>query len=356
MTSISPTVRWYITDQCNLACKHCQVCELDESVPSPPCDGTLRTSDILSGLSKLSEWGINHVHFLGGEPTTRPDFIDIIYFAKKNGIKTSFNTNSQLIDNRYSRELCRVETNSISFSYDGIDTYSNDFIRGSGTFERTSTTIKTIKLIRSEKNINYPKIVIDMTINSLWSDKIDKLGDFVKKISPDFMYLNAMVPEGRASVNKDMVIDDKNMIELMPKLIDAIHEASKYTNIRVNFKPKIIEHSIGKSKCGVMSAQFETTCDAITKVIIITSSGKIVPCLYQANILYKKNDLPDIKKCGTFDEVLSSGIFLDFMERWEKFSGCLPEVCKKCGYRFAICQICPILPLRNKELIAQDCC
>jgi cyclic pyranopterin phosphate synthase len=69
------TLRLSVTDNCNMKCMYCNpdgnLCEIDET-------GNLSADDILKTVRAMVKIGIHRIRITGGEPTVRPDLIDII--------------------------------------------------------------------------------------------------------------------------------------------------------------------------------------------------------------------------------------------------------------------------------------
>ena len=71
-------VWWDITNRCNLNCLHCY----SRSGESYYSSDELNTIEIKNLISDLSANRIFYIYFLGGEPFIRPDFMDILRFAR----------------------------------------------------------------------------------------------------------------------------------------------------------------------------------------------------------------------------------------------------------------------------------
>lgn len=138
----------FITDYCNLKCKHCS-----ESGHA----GTIMKSyqQIREELEYSYRQGSRFVDFEGGEPTLWRDgdrcLNDLILLAKKIGFfSTTVTTNGQ-------RPFDHLETDSIWVSLDGYKKY-HDLIRGEGAFE---------KLHRNIASCHHPAVSVNMAINKM---------------------------------------------------------------------------------------------------------------------------------------------------------------------------------------------
>jgi len=146
----------FISDRCNLRCKHCCVYRNESEV-------TTKSYDTIAGeLKRCYDLGSRFVDFEGGEPFLWRDgyrnINDLFRLAKKIGFfSTTVTTNAQI-----SFEPC--ESDLIWISLDGVGKYHND-IRGEGAFERL------------EKNValsNHPYINANMAINRLNYESVEE--------------------------------------------------------------------------------------------------------------------------------------------------------------------------------------
>lgn len=151
----------FISDKCNLACKHCTVYQMtNPNIKS--------YKQIKEELEYSYQQGSRFVDFEGGEPTLWKDgdknLNSLIHLAKEIGFfTTTITTNAQL-------PFTGSDADSIWVSLDGLGKY-HDEIRGKGAFERL------------EKNIagaNHPKLSVNMVINALNYPSVEETIEYVK--------------------------------------------------------------------------------------------------------------------------------------------------------------------------------
>ena len=121
---------------CNL---HCQTCDGPDQTDMLALDRIRLTLD--SAKSKK----IRQVYLTGGEPLIREDIYDIISYARICGLHTNMTTNGTLVDGSVVDKLYLAGLNNVSLSLDGT-AECNDFIRGSGVYDRV---IQTMELFQS---------------------------------------------------------------------------------------------------------------------------------------------------------------------------------------------------------------
>ena len=133
------TVTLYVTGQCNLRCTHCSVGR-DQDEPRPSLD----TAEVKRVLSNLAASGTRSVTILGGEATIyRPDLPELIKYAGEVGLGISLNTNG--IARSIVMKLAELPAlHEMVVSLDGASAAEHDAVRGRGTFERTTRTLRQL--------------------------------------------------------------------------------------------------------------------------------------------------------------------------------------------------------------------
>lgn len=127
----------YITENCQLKCKHCYMGERLERKLS------MSYSQVIDYLKFFLKIGARNLTILGGEPTIHKDFVKIVIYAREIGFeKINIDTNG--LDISKFDKINPSVINYIRFSLDGPFPIYHDYIRGEGTFKRTIKNIKTI--------------------------------------------------------------------------------------------------------------------------------------------------------------------------------------------------------------------
>lgn len=151
----------FISDKCNLMCKHCTVYQMkNPNIKSY----TQIKEELLYSYRK----GSRFVDFEGGEPTLWKDedrdLNSLIRLAKEIGFyTTTITTNAQL-------PFSGSEADSIWVSLDGLGKF-HDEIRGKGSFDR---------LVQNIATSNHSKLSVNMVINSLNYTSVEETIEFVQ--------------------------------------------------------------------------------------------------------------------------------------------------------------------------------
>jgi MoaA/NifB/PqqE/SkfB family radical SAM enzyme len=151
----------FISDKCNLACKHCTVYQLK----NPHIKTYEKIKEELEYSYRL---GSRFVDFEGGEPTLwrdgDKDLNSLIRLSKAIGFfSATLTTNAQL-------PFSGSEADSIWVSLDGIGDF-HDEIRGKGAFNR---------LVKNIAGANHPQLSVNMVINSRNYTSVEETIEFAK--------------------------------------------------------------------------------------------------------------------------------------------------------------------------------
>jgi len=188
----------FITDLCNLKCKHCCIYAQSSST-------TKSYEQVEEDLHYCYKQGARFVDFEGGEPTLWRDgdknLNDLIDLAKKIGFfSTTVTTNAQ-------KDFSDCKADSIWVSMDGFEKF-HDEIRGDGSFD---------KLIANIEKAAHPNLCVNMVVNALNYSSVDEVIEFAKtnpKIEK--VSINFHTPyEG----TEHLTLDWNKRIEIIDKVI-----------------------------------------------------------------------------------------------------------------------------------------
>ncbi|MDR1855501.1 MAG: radical SAM protein [Azoarcus sp.] len=152
----------FISDKCNLKCRHCTFYAKKDAV--------VRTyAAIRDDLEYCHAQGSRFVDFEGGEPTLwrdgEHDLNSLVRLAKQIGFY------SATVTTNATRPFKGLEADSIWVSMDGVGA-THDAIRGEGTFAR---------LVENIEGCGHPRVSVNMVVNALNHTAVDAAIDFAKK-------------------------------------------------------------------------------------------------------------------------------------------------------------------------------
>ncbi len=111
-------VRISITDRCNLRCVYC----MPETQTFRPLPHLMTREEIRRAASLLASFGVTKVRVTGGEPTTRPDLVDIVRDLSAIGFPRgiALSTNGVLFP-RVARDLLAAGLTKVNVSLDAAE-------------------------------------------------------------------------------------------------------------------------------------------------------------------------------------------------------------------------------------------
>ncbi len=159
----------FISNKCNLSCKHCYFGDTKNIKPS------LIFEEWLYTINSLYDNGIRHFHISGKECSLEPQSINIINHIKSKkdtycGVVTNGTGNSS-----YYEKLIKENIDYIEFSIDGFE-YQHNYIRNNNTFQTTLESIKNIVKKSPPETIN----IATTLNNNNWREYIDLISYFHK--------------------------------------------------------------------------------------------------------------------------------------------------------------------------------
>lgn len=174
--------------RCNNNCVMC-------SVMTKKGLGDKSGDDIFKILKKGIENGYSDVEFTGGEPTIRPDIINIVSYAKRCGYKKiALSTNGRLFSyKKFCDRIIEAGLNKVTFSLLG----SNSLIHNAITRTPNSfgEVVRGIKKVQQFPNVH---INISSVISRLNYTDLIKFGKFVLSLGIKQWYLLDLIPDGNA--------------------------------------------------------------------------------------------------------------------------------------------------------------
>jgi MoaA/NifB/PqqE/SkfB family radical SAM enzyme len=143
-------VDFMLTARCNARCVHCDIWQNRGREETPSAEEWTRA------LSEVRTWlGPTRVGITGGEALLRPYAPELAAHGSAIGLFIEFLTNGYWKDQSRVERLARANPWRVTLSLDGLGE-THDRVRGrSGFFEKTTTTVGTLKRIRAERKLGF---------------------------------------------------------------------------------------------------------------------------------------------------------------------------------------------------------
>jgi MoaA/NifB/PqqE/SkfB family radical SAM enzyme len=286
-----PIVIFYVTEGCNLKCV---TCSYRNALP-----GELTLEEIGKLAEELSEFGLRHIVFSGGEPLLRRDFIQICEIFKKLGVKQTILTNGLLLEKRI--DDLHKYFHEIIVSIDGAYAETHNSIRGLISYDQILKGIKKTVNEIGFKNISIRTVLQKRNFRQ-FPDMIENAKSFgVSRIS----FLSADVfsesfgrdTRGFVESNENILLSETELEEFKKIIEETI---SKYKD---EFDRKFISESPEKmfrilkyyEACLGLCEYPRNVCDAPNVSAVITSTGDILPCYFLPSFgNVKKNSVKEL--------------------------------------------------------------
>lgn len=267
-------VGWFLTDTCNLRCKHCYHNGFKENNVdySSQKEMDLRVIDNIIELGK--SWEIDTIGILGGEPMLNPHIFE--YFEEIRGkLSTKFciATNGLLISDNDLLNIKNSNDISIQISLDSPIKEVHEYYRGKGTYDKTLDIIK--KIVTQGINIS-----LKMTVSNINFDQIEEFAIFGVNLGVNCV-----------SINK--YISDKNYInKYMHPMNKKEHSLflEKIFNLKIKYGDDVIvteDPSFNYYSREEIKLEFEEElrdgfiiggCSAGISNVTIDGQGNVYPC------------------------------------------------------------------------------
>lgn len=201
----------FITDYCNLRCKHCfemgHACTMQKSYEK-----------IKEELEYSYKQGSRFVDFEGGEPTLwredGKDINDLIKLAKEIGFfSCTVTTNAQM-------DFSWVNADLIWMSLDGYKEY-HDRVRGEGAFEKLDKNARIFAEKQKEKKAAGQKtctLGCNMAVNNINKDSVADVISYVK--NSGFIESIAINFHTPYPGTEELMLDDKTKAEVIDRIIE----------------------------------------------------------------------------------------------------------------------------------------
>jgi MoaA/NifB/PqqE/SkfB family radical SAM enzyme len=118
----------YLTEGCNLACRHCWLAPKHD--PDGSRHAVLPVETFAKVIAEAIPLGLTTVKLTGGEPLLHPRFDEIVRIAADAKISVHVETNGMLCTPRKAAVIAAAPNAFASVSIDGADAGVHDWIRG----------------------------------------------------------------------------------------------------------------------------------------------------------------------------------------------------------------------------------
>ena len=256
---------WEITSKCNLNCVHCINESGDFSFPEEFC-----THEGLILIEQLADLGCKDIVLSGGEPFIRNDWVILSQKIISLGMGLHIMTNGTLLDDDDFDILRNLEVSSLSFSLDGANPETHDYIRGKqGAFDKLTSNIK--KAVKNNLSVS-----VSTTVTKKNFSELEKIVNLSIKSGVPLHQIQLGKLQGR--MPEDLVLNEKEYYSLAEQIVKLRKKYSKKINIVeadcIGYYSKLSSELEIKTWKG---------CQCGINIVCINSSGEVKGCPHNKN-------------------------------------------------------------------------
>ena len=301
MNCINRMIKWDITYNCNLRCRHCYnskyFVEKQEELSN------IRIFDL---FLKFKEMKVSRVHLLGGEPLLSPYLPLVLHLCKKNNMVSTLTTNGTLLTNEMVRFLFDMDVQTISISLDGVTEESNDYVRGKNVFKTVIQNIRKCMEIKKEVRAR-TLIFITLTLTQKNIEESSSFLEFAYDLGVDGILIAPVDQQGNAIENwKNIGITPQQELDAYERIVS---HKEYFPNTYLEIVCKYAVADFLYKKYGFRNRILDkptSFCNGTDEEYYIQPDGTIYPCHSCSDIENYKIQLEN--KC---DITLAPNVFKD---------------------------------------------
>jgi SynChlorMet cassette radical SAM/SPASM protein ScmF len=182
-------IYFYLTEGCNLACRHCWL--------APPHDSEGNKYPALpvrlfeAAVSEGKALGVKRVKLTGGEPLLHPDILTLIDIVYREELSIAVESNGLLCTAAVAAAIARFPDKVMSISLDGADAATHERIRGgAGSFTAACAAVQLLAAHGVK-----PQII--MTVMGSNRHQIDAMVRLAERLGAASVKFNLVQPTAR---------------------------------------------------------------------------------------------------------------------------------------------------------------
>ena len=245
------TLYFYLTQGCNLACRHCWLApKFDPSGSRYPVL-PLELFEIAIGEAK--PLGLTGVKLTGGEPLLHPEIVKLLAIVRREELRLLLETNGVLCTPALAAEIAQLGKAFVSVSLDGADGATHEWVRGvPGSFEQALAGVRNLVAAGIR-----PQIIMSlMRANAGQAEAMVRLAQSLGAASVKF---NVIQPTGRGEgvqggaegLQVSELIELGRFVDL--KLAPTV-PIKLFFDYPLAFRPlSRLAHETGGGRCGILT-------------------------------------------------------------------------------------------------------
>lgn len=181
----------YLTQGCNLACRHCWL--------APKYDATGSRYPVLpverfeTAIREAKPLGLSGVKLTGGEPLLHPEIRTLLDIVRREELSLTIETNGVLCTAELAAEIARFPDRFVSVSLDGVDAATHEQVRGvQGSFDQALAGVRNLVATGIS-----PQIIMSVMDGN--AGQVEAMVRLAEKLGASSVKFNLIQPSGRGA-------------------------------------------------------------------------------------------------------------------------------------------------------------
>ena len=280
------------TTACNLKCPECPSGLRAFSRPT----GNLKADFFKKTIDELHRELLYLIFYFQGEPYINPKFLEMVKYAKDNGIYTITSTNGHFLNDENAKKTIESGLDRMIISVDGTTQEVYENYRKEGKLENVLMGARNIVKWKKKMNSQTPHIIFQFLVVRPNEHQIPEIYRLAEEIGVDEVKLKTA-----------QVYDYEDGNDLIP-LNDKYARYRKNDNGKYEVKNELLNH-----------------CWKLWHACVITWDGLVVPCCFDKDATHRLGDL----KKESFVELWEGESYQNFRTQLLKGRDQI-DICKNC--------------------------
>jgi SynChlorMet cassette radical SAM/SPASM protein ScmF len=245
-------IYFYLTEGCNLRCRHCWIAPKYQSEGNS--HPALELGLFKSIIEQAKHLGLTGVKLTGGEPLLHPDIKEILEYIRTEDLRLTVETNGVLCTPELAQKMAACKDPFVSVSLDGADPETHEWVRGvDGCFEVALEGIRNL----ADAGLK-PQVIMAVMRNN--RDQIKPIVRLAERLGAGSVKFNIIQPTARGEKMHESgeTLDIAELVQLGQWVEDSLSTSTNlmlYYDHPLAFRPlgKMFgENGDGCGTCGVL--------------------------------------------------------------------------------------------------------
>ncbi len=220
------TIYFYLTPECNLACRHCWI--------SPKYQNAGIASEYLpldlftSIVEQAAPLGLRNVKLTGGEPLIHPQIDEILEYLRESEYGLTVETNGTLITEEKAALIASCKRPFVSVSLDGVDKETHEWVRGvPGSFDASCRAVEFL----ADAGLK-PQVIMSVMRHN--ADQVEPMIRLAESLGAGSVKYNIVQPTERGETMhaEGNTLSIRELIDMGRRVEDTL---AKTTDLRLVF-------------------------------------------------------------------------------------------------------------------------